>query len=225
MNRIRSVLVVDDDPLFLPLLAKSIRDQDSLYLTQQLTNVEDAISWLKTHAVDIVISDIIFPDKSGYRLLQEARSLLPDSIIVAITSYPTMDSAIQCLSLGANGFFDKAQDLKQIASYVAISSPSVATIQASIADEIVSAIPSALLSHDSISHRDVVSARDLRLSSTNTKILSLVCDGKSNREIAQTLKLSESTVKRKVSELLSQTQYASRTEMAVKTLKNLLLKQ
>ncbi|MBN1984110.1 MAG: response regulator [Chitinivibrionales bacterium] len=108
----RSILVVDDE--------KSICDILSSYLNRkgftvyQAYNGESAINVIRDNDVDLVLSDIKMPGMSGVEFLQwvkEHNSFLP---VIMTTGFPTLDTAVEALKLGAHDYLTKPFHLEEI---------------------------------------------------------------------------------------------------------------
>lgn len=77
------------------------------YLASSARNSLDAISLLKKKTYDIVITDLIMPDKGGGELIKYVSENCPDTYIIIMTAYPSIDSAINAVKRGIIDYFTK----------------------------------------------------------------------------------------------------------------------
>lgn len=102
------ILMVDDEPLITDLMKMSFQEE-GYYI--EIGNSGKAAVEKFTHDVfDVVITDIKMPDMDGITLLDNFKSVKPETIIIVITGYPTVDSAIEAMRLGAYDYVTKPLD-------------------------------------------------------------------------------------------------------------------
>jgi two-component system response regulator PilR (NtrC family) len=110
-----TILVVDDEPNIIEVLEIVLVDEGMNVLTSN--SGHGALSILREHPVDVVISDIKMPGLSGVELLQEARSIAPDSVFIMITAFASTETAIEALQHGAYDYITKPfrmEDLRAV---------------------------------------------------------------------------------------------------------------
>lgn len=100
-----SLLIVDDDPNTLTTLARAFR------LNGHEATVADsaarALDLVRTHAFDVIFSDVVMPQKDGITLLEEIRGLGLNTPVVMISGQATVDMAVRATKLGAIDFLEK----------------------------------------------------------------------------------------------------------------------
>ncbi len=99
------ILVLDDDPI-VTLSCKRILGAEG-YNISTVEKGEDALNKLSKEDFDVLISDVRLPDISGMTVLKEARILKPDTDVVIITGYPTLEDAKESTRLGAAEYIEK----------------------------------------------------------------------------------------------------------------------
>ncbi len=99
------ILVLDDDPI-VNLSCKRILGAEGYSITT-VERGEAALNKLTKEDFDLFISDIRLPDISGMTVLKEARSIKPQTDIVIITGYPTLEDAKESTILGASKYIEK----------------------------------------------------------------------------------------------------------------------
>jgi len=159
------IYIVDDDPC--------IRDVISVFLARagyecsSFSGADQCLSLLRTHKCDLLITDVRMPVKDGIELLIEARSIFPWLPVLIITSYADVPLAVKALKAGATDFAEKPLDWDRF----------LATVQS-------------ILSEADIS--DALVGKPL--TRTETIILRLILEGRSNKEIAHILSRSTRTI-------------------------------
>ena len=101
----RRILVLDDDPV-VTLSCKRILGAEG-YSISTVEKGEDALNKLAKEDFDLLISDVRLPDISGMAVLKEARIIKPQTDVVIITGYPTLEDAKESTRLGAAEYIEK----------------------------------------------------------------------------------------------------------------------
>lgn len=100
-----SILVVDDDRIILDSLSEFLRLEG--YRVEGATGVREAISILEREKVNVLITDINMPESDGFEMLQILRKRFPDVVVIMITGYGTIESAVEAIKLGAYDYLTK----------------------------------------------------------------------------------------------------------------------
>ena len=100
-----SLLVVDDDRHICEAMADYLRDLG--YRTETANTCEEALARIKEFSFDVVICDVNLPDRDGFQLLEWAIKHAPDTSIIMITGYGTIESAVEAIRLGAFDYLTK----------------------------------------------------------------------------------------------------------------------
>ncbi|MFP4057154.1 MAG: response regulator [Candidatus Brocadiia bacterium] len=101
----RRVLIVDDDDTLRATLKRIF--EKAGYCTRTARNAQEATQTLEAEDVDLVLADLKLPRKDGLSLLDEARSLRPQSKIVIMTAYGTEQTRRDAIQRGAYAYLDK----------------------------------------------------------------------------------------------------------------------
>ena len=96
---IERVLIVDDEPLMRNFLAEALK-RDS-YEVSVAENGKRALSLVKSHSFDLVITDMKMPEMSGLELLRKVKEILPSAIVIVMTAFGTIENAVEAMRLGA----------------------------------------------------------------------------------------------------------------------------
>lgn len=99
------ILIVDDEEMIRDLLSSALVQEE--YICHQAANVEEAFRLLAKQPVDLVISDIMMPGRSGVELLHDLKKMDPDIAVLMITGLSDMKTAMECVHLGADDYITK----------------------------------------------------------------------------------------------------------------------
>jgi two-component system, NtrC family, response regulator AtoC len=106
------ILVVDDETRMRDLVAKVLTREG--YAVQALPRAQDVLQALEEAPPDLVISDIRMPEMDGMTLLQEVRRLSPDTSVILMTAFGSIDSAVQAIKAGAYDYLAKPFKMDEI---------------------------------------------------------------------------------------------------------------
>jgi response regulator RpfG family c-di-GMP phosphodiesterase len=112
MDKYASILIVDDEKSICEILAQFLTLKG--YKVYLAGSAEEAIKVLKADPIDIVLSDIKMPGLSGVDLLKWIREYNPSVPVLLTTGFPTLDTAIEALKLGAYDYLTKPFHLEEI---------------------------------------------------------------------------------------------------------------
>jgi two-component system, NtrC family, response regulator AtoC len=111
-----TLLVVDDEPKIRRVLELSLADAGYRVLTAATAG--DALHLLATERVDLVLTDLQLPDRSGLELLAEVRAARADLPVILITAYGTVESAVRAIRAGAFDYVMKPFRVEEIEALV-----------------------------------------------------------------------------------------------------------
>jgi DNA-binding NarL/FixJ family response regulator len=143
----------------------------------------EAIQHLTQQAWDLVLLDINLPGRNGLEVLTEARRLSPKTPVLVLTSYPEEQFALHALKLGASGYITKNEATEQLITAVQRLLAGSKYITASLAESLAHHVgaPDLQAPHEALSHREL-------------QVLCAIATGKSIKDIASQLSLSEKTI-------------------------------
>ena len=101
----KNILVVDDDRIILDSLCEFLSLEG--YRTAAAETLKDAVNSLQKHNYSLIITDVNLPDGDGFELLKIARNNHPQTVIIAITGYGTIESAVRAIKWGAYDYLTK----------------------------------------------------------------------------------------------------------------------
>jgi len=106
------ILVADDKPSMREMLASAFGEHG--FEVSQASNGLDAIAMLRESTYDVVIADLNMPGENGIGVLRAAKEISPDTKVIIITAYGTMETAVEAMRLGASDFIAKPFKLAEI---------------------------------------------------------------------------------------------------------------
>ncbi|WP_447983527.1 response regulator transcription factor [Nitrospira sp. Nam74] len=205
-DRIRLMIVDDHKVVRLGLMTMFSR-QPGVQIVGEVGTMAEAIMHARQLKPDVVLMDVRLPDGSGIDACREIRATCPGTEILFLTSFADDDAVVGTVLAGAAGFLLKQADEKGLIHAV----ETVANGQ-SIMDP---AVTHALLQRmRSFSVRDHDNASG-RLSPQEERVMALVVEGKTNKEIGLDMGLSEKTVKNYLSNIFEKMQVSRRSQAAV----------
>jgi two-component system response regulator DevR len=200
------LLVVDDHEVVRRGLVALLDRRSGLEVVAQAGSVAESITMAALHEPDLVIMDVRLPDGTGIEACREIRASRPETRVVMLTSYPDEEAVLSAIIAGASGYL-----LKQIRGRDLVSALEAVGRGESLLD---SAVTEKVL--ERVRRMASGSATDdlAELTSQERKVLLLVAEGKTNKEIAAEVFLSDKTVKNYVSSILGKLNLQRRTQAA-----------
>src|SRR3990172_8437284 len=100
-----AVLVVDDDRIILDSLCEFLRLEG--YHAEGVPSYSQAIQAIDRRLIDLIISDVNMPGGNGFELLHVVRKRSPETVVVMMTGYGTIESAVEAIKMGAYDYLTK----------------------------------------------------------------------------------------------------------------------
>ncbi|MFC1824412.1 sigma-54-dependent transcriptional regulator [Thermodesulfobacteriota bacterium] len=104
-RQLNNVLVVDDEAVVRNGISRALQKKG--IHTVQASNGREALDILRHQTFELVLLDIRMPDMDGLEILKRIKSHYPQTAVIMVTGYPTIDSAVQCVKLGALDYLVK----------------------------------------------------------------------------------------------------------------------
>lgn len=204
------IVIVDDDQLVAISLKTILEADTSIEVLAMGYNGNDAIRLYKEHQPDVLLMDIQMNELNG---LDAAEAILKENgsaRILFLTTFSDNEYIIKALHLGAKGYI-----LKQDFEGIVPALHAVYGGQSVFGGEIVNKLPVLMQTKESFDYEKY------SINEKEQEIIAQVATGKSNREIAQELFLSEGTVRNYISNILEKLSLRDRTQLAVFYYKNI----
>jgi len=198
------VIIIDDDKFVTSALKAILEASGNVTVTATGTDGSEAIKLYEEYLPDILLTDIQMNGLSGLEATGKILEKYPDAKILLLTTFLDDEYIIQALKLGAKGYL-----LKQDYESILPALEAVYSGQSVFGTEIISKIPGLLNTASKFNYALYdINEREL-------KVIELIADGLSNKEIAAKLFLSEGTVRNYLSTILEKLELHNRTQLAI----------
>jgi len=213
------VVVIEDYRLIRLGLCSMLQDDSEIQVIGDAEDAEQGLEMIFALRPTVVLMDLGLPGISGIEATQQIKEFDETIKVIVYTSHETQEDVIAALGSGADAYCIKDTNprtlintIKAVAKGVTWLDPAVATIALEIFRNSATLAPN-LPELDS-------TIMPTRLSERELQILTLMVEGKSNLEIAQSLVISHNTVKEHVSNILHKLAVNDRVQAAVKAVKD-----
>jgi NarL family two-component system response regulator LiaR len=215
------VLLVDDHAVVRQGLRSFLELQDDsgalpIAVVGEASNGKEAIEQARIHQPDIVLLDLMMPEMNGLEATPRIMEVCPTARVLILTSFGEEDSVIPALKAGAQGYLLKDIAPDELVQAVREAYRGRVQLHPEVAKKLVTAITSR--EEQPVARTKAVSVEDL--TERELQVLRLIATGKSNREIAEEMVISEKTVKTHVSNVLGKLHLEDRTQAAIFALKH-----
>jgi two-component system, NarL family, response regulator DevR len=200
------LLVVDDHEVVRQGLVAMLDRRPSFQVVAEAGSAAEAVEMARRFQPDLVVMDVRLPDGSGIEACREIRDEQPNTKVVILTSYPDEEAVFSAIIAGASGYL-----LKQVRGRDLVAALEAVGRGESLLDP---AVTEKVL--DRVRRIATSGATDelAQLTAQEQRILLLVAEGKTNKEIAAEIFLSDKTVKNYVSSILSKLNLQRRAQAA-----------
>ena len=171
------VLCADDHPLILDGIARAIEREPDMVLVAEVTNGDDAVAAFERHQPDVALIDLQMPKMNGVEAIQKIVERCPRARCVVLTTYRGDAQACKAFKAGAVGYLLKTTMRKDLIQTIRRVHSGQRHVPAEIAEELTK-----YFAADDLSPREV-------------EVLQSIAGGRSNKIVAEQLKISEDTVK------------------------------
>jgi len=200
-SRAIRVLVVDDHPVLRQGIAALIEDKPDVILVAEATNGRQGVELFRQHRPDVTLMDLQMPDMTGLDAITAIRAEFPEAHIIVLTTYVGDVQAVTALQAGASGYVLKTTLSAELLSTIRAVHSGRKALSPEISLE--------LAEH---------AAQDA-LSPLEVRVLRLIAEGNSNKEIGAQLSFTEDAVKGHVRSILAKLGANDRAQAAVLGLK------
>ncbi|MGH3649229.1 MAG: response regulator [Acidimicrobiia bacterium] len=200
-----TVLIVDDAELFREAL-KAAFTQEGFDVVAVAADAMAGIDLAREHEPDLVMLDLLMPGMSGLEVLGTIQKASPRSRVVLLTASESAEDLLAAVKAGALGYLTKDTPLPRLASAMRDVLAGGAAISPAMGGKLFSSL------RDMLRHSGSTTLRTPELTGREIEILGLVGEGKTSREIAEELYISENTVRNHVRNVLDKLGMKSRFE-------------
>lgn len=209
MERIK-VLIADDHRVVREGLAAILKTKENIVVVGEAQDGQEAVQKASSLMPDVILMDVSMPRMNGVEATRQIKRESPHVGIIALTMYDEQQYIFDLVRAGATGYLLKDTDSAQIVAAIRAVYRGESLIHPSVASKILAEF--SLLAQKKGKKPSWV---EHDLSEREITVLKLVAEGKTNKEIANALDLSEKTVKNHVRNIFHKLQVYDRTQAAI----------
>jgi len=200
------LLVVDDHEIVRQGLVALLDRRPGFEVVAQAGSVAESIDQARLHEPDIVVMDVRLPDGSGLEACRAIRAELPATRVIMLTSFPDDEAVLSAIVAGASGYLLKQIRARDLVAALQAVGRGESLLDPAVTERVLDRVRR-IASGESSDELSVLTPQE-------RKILMLVAEGKTNKEIAADVFLSDKTVKNYVSSILSKLNLERRAQAA-----------
>lgn len=212
MERI-SVMLVDDHRVVRQGLRDFLELQEDIEVVGEAGGGEEGVQLARELLPDVVLMDLVMPGIDGVETTRRIKGVSPSTRIIVLTSFVDDDKVFPAIKAGAISYLLKDISPEDLAHAIRAAQRNEAVLHPEVAAKLM----------QEFSAPRPAEAPVEQLTEREMDVLRLIAKGKSNKEIADTLIISEKTVKTHVSNILSKLHLADRTQVAIYALRQRLV--
>jgi two-component system response regulator DevR len=200
------LLVVDDHEIVRQGLVALLDRRPGFEVVAQAGSVAESIDQARLHRPDIVVMDVRLPDGSGVEACRAIRAELPGTRVIMLTSFPDDEAVLSAIVAGASGYLLKQIRARDLVAALEAVGRGESLLDPAVTERVLERVRR-IAAGDTGDGLSVLTPQE-------RKILMLVAEGKTNKEIAADVFLSDKTVKNYVSSILSKLNLERRAQAA-----------
>jgi two-component system, NarL family, invasion response regulator UvrY len=206
------ILIVDDHAMFREGLKQILAKHSDMRVVDEAGNGQEVIAKVLQHKLDVVLLDISLPGRSGPELLSELKKLKPELAVLVLSMHPEDQYAVRMMKAGALGYITKESAPEELISAIRKVSTGRHYISSKLAEEMAVALETNTpkLPHVTLSNREF-------------HVMRMLASGKSLKEIANELSISEKTVTTYRARILEKMNLHNNVELTLYAIENKLL--
>jgi DNA-binding NarL/FixJ family response regulator len=188
------ILTVDDHPILRQGISALLEDESDMSLVAEAANGHEAIQQFRTHRPDVTLMDLQMPEMNGLDAMIAIRGEFPDARIIVLTTYTGDVQATRALQAGARAYLLKNSLHKELLDTIRAVHAGRKTLSPEVSFQLAEHVA------------------EEALSPAEVRVLSLIAEGNTNKEIAASLSVTEDAVKGQVRNILSKLGANDRTQ-------------
>ena len=214
MTNPMKVIIADDEMLIRTGLKIMLEASGNVEVLALAESGRAAFEACKEYQPDVVLMDIRMPESNGIEGTKLIKEAFPEVKVLIVTTFQDTEYIVEAVQNGASGYL-----LKDSSPEAILDGIKVAMSGKVVMDTVIS---EALLTNTTVEKPATFDAEKWGLTQREVELIQQVAQGLSNKEIAQTLFLSEGTVKNNISTILSKLELRDRTQLVIFAYENKL---
>ncbi len=211
MKKVR-LMLVDDQSLFREALRTLLALQPDFEIVAEAENGERAVGLAATHKPDVILMDLRMPVMGGVEATRRVLAATPAIRVVVLTTFEEDEEIFAAMEAGAVGYLLKACSAEKLCGSVRAAAQGTSVLEPSVAARLIAG----LQRNGANGGRRSAPALPDPLSERELAVLKLLATGRSNKEIASQLSITEGTVKNHMTNVLGKLGVMDRTQAALK---------
>ncbi len=208
----KRILLVDDHEVVRLGMRSLIERQTGFEVVAEAESEQEAVQQALTHKPDLILMDIRLAGGSGIVACEQIMMQLPETKIIMLTSFADDEMLFSAIRAGATGYVLKQVGSNDLLRAIEAAAKGEATLDPSLTQRVFDEVRRSIQQEESSAFAD--------LTTQEMQVLGAIAEGKTNREIAERLFLSEGTVRNYVSSVLSKLDVSNRAEAAAYAVQN-----
>lgn len=204
------VMLVDDHVMLREGIRQLLEFDGNIEVIEEAGDGEECIEKLKLVSPQVLLLDINMPKKDGIEVLNEIKSKKLNIKVLILTVHNEIEYLIKAVDIGVDGYILKDSESAELKKAIQL----LVEGETYISPKLIPALNSRLMSRDA--DKDKIET----LTDREREVLVQVATGRLNKEIANSLSISERTVKNHISNIFKKIDVADRTQAAVFAIKN-----
>jgi len=200
------ILIVDDHEVVRLGLRTLLSRNPEFVVVDEAGSVEEALEKTRQHRPDVVLMDIRLPGQNGVEGCRLIRSTFPNTHVIMLTSYAEDELLFEAIGAGASGYVLKQVGGDDLVRAIQRIGQGEAMLDPAVTQRVLERVRQAARQEQAAAFTD--------LTEQELRVLGLVAEGRTNKEIARALFLGEGTVRNYVSSILSKLNLTNRAEAA-----------
>ena len=201
-----SVLITDDHGVVRQGLRTYLELLDDIKIVGEAKNGVEAVEQVRRHRPDIVLMDLVMPEMNGVDATRQVLAVSSSTRVIVLTSFAEDELVFPAIEAGATGYLLKDVDPAELHQAIQAVHHGEVQLHPDVTKKLIQRITAP---------QTVAGSAHGDLTPRELEVLSLIAQGKSNREIAVSLSISEKTVKTHVGNILSKLHLSDRTQAAI----------
>jgi NarL family two-component system response regulator LiaR len=203
------VFVAEDHAIVRKGVCALLTLEPGIEVVGEASNGQEAVRGIERSQPDVILMDLVMPKMDGIEAIQQVMARQPEACILVLTSFATDDKVFPAIKAGALGYLLKDSEPSEVVDAIRQVHRGESSLHPRIARKLMQELsrpPEQPPTPDPLTEREM-------------EVLRLVAQGKSNREIADDLVITEGTVRVHVSSILGKLHLASRTQATLYALR------
>ena len=201
-----SVLITDDHGVVRQGLRTYLELLDDIKIIGEAKNGVEAVEQVRRHRPDIVLMDLVMPEMNGVDATRQVLAVSSSTRVIVLTSFAEDERVFPAIEAGATGYLLKDVDPTELHQAIQAVHHGEVQLHPDVTKKLIQRVTAP---------QTVVESAHGDLTPRELEVLSLIAQGKSNREIAVSLSISEKTVKTHVGNIFSKLHLSDRTQAAI----------